>query len=277
MDIITCHYNPCGYENMRKNYWTFRENLGRPLITVELSFNGKFEIPDAIHIKGAEKNLMWQKERMLNLAIERSTADVVAWVDADLIWRNKSWYEDTLRLLETKTWVQLFEGVQYLDEKGRNSKYMEGFANFLENNTQHRQPGGAWACRRGLLAEGLYDANIIGGADQVMAYCVNGQWDGFMWTRMNNAQVRHALEWAAKIYDGFDRKIGYVKGIVDHLYHGTRKNRNYVNRWKKLTDHDFDPAKDIRIGRNGLYEWCTEKPIMHKRVRNYFLERKEDE
>jgi hypothetical protein len=41
---ITSYFNPVGYTRRLANYRLFRERLAVPLVTVELSFNGRFEL-----------------------------------------------------------------------------------------------------------------------------------------------------------------------------------------------------------------------------------------
>jgi hypothetical protein len=41
---ITSYYNPARYKRRLSNYRIFRKNLATPLVTVELSFDGGFEL-----------------------------------------------------------------------------------------------------------------------------------------------------------------------------------------------------------------------------------------
>jgi hypothetical protein len=68
---IASYYNPVGYRRRLANYRLFRANLGIPLVTVELSFDGRFELAEddadiLIQLTGGA--VLWQKERLLNLA-----------------------------------------------------------------------------------------------------------------------------------------------------------------------------------------------------------------
>lgn len=49
---ITSYFNPAGFQNHLAKYRVFRDHLTVPLITVELSFDGKFELnkSDADHL-----------------------------------------------------------------------------------------------------------------------------------------------------------------------------------------------------------------------------------
>jgi len=64
---VTCHFNPCGYRRRTANYHLFRQRLQVPLLTVELSFTGTFELRpgDAdLLIQMHAGDVMWQKERL---------------------------------------------------------------------------------------------------------------------------------------------------------------------------------------------------------------------
>ena len=87
---ITSFFNPAGYKSRLTNYRLFRARLNVPLAAVELSFTGKFELQDTdaeilIQISGGD--VMWQKERLLNIALGvlPTECDIVAWLDCDVI------------------------------------------------------------------------------------------------------------------------------------------------------------------------------------------------
>lgn len=89
MWVITTYYNPVRYKRRLSNYKIFRANLGVPLVTVELSFNGQFELTEKqadilIQISGGA--VLWQKERLLNVALQAlpSSCHKVAWLDCDI-------------------------------------------------------------------------------------------------------------------------------------------------------------------------------------------------
>src|SRR5262249_57573476 len=68
---ISCYFNPCRYRRRLANYQGCRRRLTAPLVCVELSFDGRFELgaDDAdvlIKVKGGA--VLWQKERLLNIA-----------------------------------------------------------------------------------------------------------------------------------------------------------------------------------------------------------------
>ena len=105
MWAMTSYYNPVRYKRRLSNYRIFRENLGVPLITVELSFNGQFELTEEqadilIQISGGA--VLWQKERLLNVALQAvpSSCTKVAWLDCDILFDTPNWIEAADGLLD---------------------------------------------------------------------------------------------------------------------------------------------------------------------------------
>jgi len=73
MLAVTSYFNPMKSRRRLANYRTFRSRLDVPLVTVELAFDGQFELTsgDADHlIQLSGGDIMWQKERLLNIALE---------------------------------------------------------------------------------------------------------------------------------------------------------------------------------------------------------------
>jgi hypothetical protein len=89
--------------------------LNVPLLTVELAFgDNPFELRagDAekiVKIRGGD--VMWQKERLLNIAVEHlpPECEYVAWLDCDLIFDDADWAEKTQAALQKYVVVQPFQ------------------------------------------------------------------------------------------------------------------------------------------------------------------------
>ena len=74
--VITTYFNPVGYQALRRNYARFAAPIvqaGLNLVTVECAFGeGMFEFtpsPQVIQVR--TNNMLWLKERLINLAIVR--------------------------------------------------------------------------------------------------------------------------------------------------------------------------------------------------------------
>ena len=78
------------YQRRLANYRSFREHLAVPLITVELSYGAGFDLREGeadvlIQLRG--RDVMWQKERLLNVGLGAlpSACSKVVWLDCDII------------------------------------------------------------------------------------------------------------------------------------------------------------------------------------------------
>ena len=288
LHAVTCLFNPCGYRRLVENHRRFSAALGVPLTTVELSFDGRFEVPGSLRVFGdPAAHTLWQKERLLNLAIESLPPEVdkVAWIDADLLFLNPDWAAETERVLEEFAVCQLFARSHDVDAAGRLFRKRSSLATALKAGrkpTNMDHPGYAWAARRDLLTagggseRGLYDRNVVGGGDRAMAFA----WAGV--PQPNGPQKQAAcwwqdyLAWAKPQAERTGGKIGVVPGDVIHLYHGERKDRQYRSRIAHLVHHDYDPAVDLAKGKSGLWRWASDKPALHRAVRRFFERRNDD-
>jgi hypothetical protein len=279
---VTCHFNPCGYRRLRENYFRFREALrGCPLYTIEVSFDGTFYLPSDWQVRADERHLMWQKEQLINVAIARlpDRYEQVAWIDADLLFLNDRWAEQTSDLLQKFSVLQLFENFHYLSPRGT---FLERFPSLMRKRREkldgHGQPGGAWAARRDFVARhGLYPYNAVGGGDQVFVDGLFGAWENFLNTKSPPKLVQHWQCWQRGVWQDIRGQVGCTDGDALHLFHGTLTNRQYVERTAMLRESDFDPSTDVRIGANGLLEWTSHKPQLQRALREYFAARREDE
>ncbi len=298
--IVTSYFNPVGYRTRARNYEAFRQRIvasGLNLLTVECVFgDDRFTLPptpDVLQVRA--QHVLWQKERLLNLALphlpERCTK--VAWVDGDVLFENPAWVVETSRLLEDYPVVQPFATAIRLP---RDRQEYLGDGDVLPSfgavyaadpgrvrggdYDKHGETGLAWAARRTLLAQcGLYDACIIGGGDHVIAHAMCGDWTSVCIDRLiggDNAHRSHVRRWAAAFYPHVRGAIGYVPGSVLHLWHGERAYRRYSLRHKELDRFGFDPDHDLRVGEAGCWEWARDKPEMHRWAAAYFAERLED-
>ncbi len=116
---ITAYFNPARYQNRRKNYRLFRQRLGVPLVAVELSFDGRFELDPSdaeIVIQIAGGDVMWQKERLLNIALEAlpNECEFLLSLDCDIIFQRADWCREVCRQLEHVPLVQPYALVHHL-------------------------------------------------------------------------------------------------------------------------------------------------------------------
>jgi hypothetical protein len=296
--VVTCYFNPDGYRSKRENFAAFWEPLDRAGLTVavvECVFgDGPFELsdPGVRHVRG--RDVMWQKERLLNLGIAGLPSHVrkVAWLDADVLFTNPGWAADAARLLDEYPVVQLFDTAVRLPrgtiaDDDRGERY-PSFAAVLAREPHrllagdfaaHGHTGFAWAARREVLAHGLYDACIAGSGDHMMAHAFAGDWESPCVDRILGPANRHRKwfsNWGQKVYNRVRARVGCVPGTLLHLWHGAVADRRYADRNRELAGFGFDPARDVRVGPAGCWEWASRKPALHAWARRYFAGRRED-
>ena len=93
---VTSYFNPLGWRSRLENYRLFRKHLEVPLIAVEWHPHGEFQLgpgdADVLaQVQGGD--LMWQKERLLNIGMASVPAGVefVAWLDCDIVFCQRGW------------------------------------------------------------------------------------------------------------------------------------------------------------------------------------------
>ncbi len=303
---ITSYFNPAGYKSRLANCRTFRKHLAAPLLAVELSFTGSFELQPSdadILVQLTGGDVLWQKERLLNVALHHlpNDCDTVAWVDCDVVFSNDQWPQQARDALQRLDLIQLFSDRCNLARDARRDSSGWGPAESRRQAIGYAiatgrlkpddlripgasmllgapSPGLAWAARRTLLdRHGLYDARIIGASDRAIIcaamgkpdYCVIGQ-------AMTGHAAEHYLAWAEPFFTDVGGRVGYIEGVVFHLWHGSFEYRRYGQRPQGLAALGFDPFTDIAVGANGCWRWNSDKPDLHEYVRSYFASRNED-
>jgi hypothetical protein len=301
---ITCYFNPLSYNSRRANYRMFHERLGVPLVTVELAYGLSFELGEAdadilIQLRGGD--VLWQKERLLNLALEALPAECrrVAWLDCDILFGERDWAERTNELLDHVPVAHLYSKVHYLPPGGtpggrgvpaeaKRRSIVAAVASGLSPRTCLEAANGpsvgnystglAWAARRELLQKHLfYDALIIGGGDRAMVAAVYGCFDHLIHRQgLNERQSAHFMAWAEPFHHTVVGDAGFVPGDVYHLWHGTLEERRWYARFRPMPTFRFDPLEDIVLTESGVWRWNSHKPDLHAYVRDHFVQRRED-
>lgn len=297
--ILTSYFNPARFETKRENYLRFRKSLlglGANLLTLEQVVHDTPELsefPEVLPLRGGA--VLWQKERLLNLGLSKlpKNCKFVAWLDSDIIFDNTNWISEAKVKLREVPILQPFSTVYRLPKdvlqcipsgeswESFGSVYRGNPNLFLEGDFQkHGHSGFAWVARREILNHGLYDACILGSGDHMMAHAFAGDWESPCVVRIMGRYgkyLAHFQKWASLVYSGTRGRMDFVSGNIFHFWHGDPENRKYVSRNKKLLDFQFDPEKDIAVGKKGLWEWNSTKPSMHRWCLDYFAQRKEDE
>lgn len=302
---ITSYFNPAGYSRRLANYRRFRRSLSVPLVTVELSFGDTFELGpgDAevlVQIRG--RDVMWQKERLLNLAVARLPrhCDYIAWIDCDVVFDDDEWPERARQAFENHVLLQLFDercdlprDVDPLQASAHSqAPRAESVAGRIFRGTAEQEElagadspfqrgstaGLAWGCWRQVIERhGLFDACILGNGDRAMLCAALGEFDSAVRaTAMNEARRLHYLAWARPFHATVRARVRSISGRIYHLWHGDLRDRRYRERHTGFSSFDFDPSADLAMDDSGVWRWSSAKPEMHAFVRDYFHSRRED-
>jgi len=241
------------------------------------------------------QSIMWQKERLLNLAIANlpGSCSKVVWMDADILFSNPEWTVKTSELLDSHPVVQPFDTVALLPPK---TQVFTGVGDvhrsfafvhladpgiFLSGNFRaHGHTGFAWAARKQILKSFLlYDRSISGGGDHLMAhgFCGDSGSPCVRYMVGTGTQFSDSFRtWVSSAYGEVRSNIGCASGTVLHLWHGERANRLYDLRCRELLRLGYDPTRDICIGPHGTWEWTSQKSNLHTWAEQYFKLRRED-
>lgn len=298
---ITCLFRPTGSVRREQNFRRFRNALSVPLVAVELSFDGRFvlEEGDADRlIRVSDGDIMWQKERLLNLAMRALPPECrqVAVLDCDVLFADRDWPVRARDALDRFPVVQAFSEVRHLppddDAGGITLTQVSAASRFVRNGrlpavlnadgqrTGDTAAGGfAWLFRREILdMHGLFDRCIIGGGDSAMLHAAAGDPERVCelhW--MNPRQADCYRSWASGFHASVQGGIGCLDGALLHLWHGALAARQPRERHAHLRRYEFDPVADLRAGPSDPWKWATDKPDLHAYLREYFLSRAEDD
>lgn len=292
--VITSFFNPAGYKANVDNYLVFSKNMKRQgvnLFSIEVAFNNDpFYLPDSHKVKS--NSVMWLKERLINHAVSLlpDNCDAFAWIDADLLFSQDNWVEQSVDKLSKFDIIQLFKRVFYLP-RGHTSYCGEqvlGFQGIVAQRDCHynwlqrrrekdipfASPGFAWAARRNAFPNGIYDRDIVGSGDCILVDCLMDTWDLHGHSIKFNDKIKNDIHaWNSKLNKNL--KIDYLPVDIFHLWHGRLHDRSYMKRHGITRSNNFDPDKDIRL-ENGVYEWNSDKTRMHQEMKEYFYNRLED-
>jgi hypothetical protein len=301
---VIAHFNPASYRsreiNLRRTLKILQRQNARVLVVEAVFRNSKIfvedDMADAVLLLHADA-ILWQKERLLNIGIESlpASCEKIVWLDSDIAMTGDDWLSEVDDLLDTYAVVQPYSHAYWMSEAetmsldSRPNKVapldlsaaLAGAA-FSEASCRSEDyprghTGFAWAARRDVVADlGLYDRMIVGGADSFIAAAFFGLRANTWCSEMCTAEQKTDIQkWMNHIDSRVRRNVGYRDGILLHMWHGARELRQYRARHRYLLEENFSPVRDICIGASGCWSWSSKKYTLHKKVRQYFLDRRE--
>lgn len=246
---------------------------------------------------------IWLKENMINQAIQHMTRvcpdwRYVAWIDADVKFEEgflkETWqalqhwdvvqmWSHAIDLDSAESWGAAFSGVSnptthmsymYCYWKGIDVKSKSGYS-------EGGHPGFAWAARRDALNKlgGLIDVAVLGSADRHMAGALVGRAKQTYHGDVHPNYKRFINAWEHRAETHIKKNVGFVGGLIRHMWHGKKADRGYSTRWQILVKHQYNPDTDIKRDVSGLYQLVSDSPrqiALRDDIRKYFIARNED-
>ncbi len=251
------------------------ERQGYPIFTIELVYEGRTpEVPDAIHV--STSSFMFHKENLYRVLETKIPCQYtkLAFLDADVYFTDKTWYEKTSKLLNTHDIVQPFERAHWLDLTYKktlltrksvvcNEKKMWDFS---------FHPGFAWCMTRKWYKQaGFFDYAVSGSGDTLSSAAWLKKVFPEKFQSLPQPLKRAYSEFCSEVTP----KVTYLKDVdLYHLYHGSRENRQYAERHKML-DIKGDIEDYIETNKEGIWEWKDTKRWNFMYL-DYFKKRDDD-
>lgn len=267
------------------------------LHVVECAFGDReFEVTQPLcdwQLQLRTKSEIWNKESMINLGVRYLLPPdwkYVAWVDMDVFFRNPNWAQEALHQMQHHPVIQPWSEAIDLGPNGEALELHQSFCSLVAKGIRKRKkhhepyikylghPGYAWACTRLFYEQtyGLIDFAILGSGDHQMACAMINEVDGTINDGMSNGFKMSCREWQARAFRACKGNVGYVKGAIEHAWHGPKKNRFYCERWLLLTKHQYNPAIHLTRDDQGMIQLVPEMYALEADIRAYNRSRQED-
>ena len=295
LHVITAYSNPLRWKsryNLFKQFQRHMKESGVHLWVVECAYGERpFELKDSDindkhHIGVHAETLVWNKECLLNIGLGHLPDDwkYVAWIDADVTFRNETWAVDTVAALQHYAVIQPWSDCYDLGPHNDHIQHHRSFAHQFWNKQPvgtgpytFAHPGYAWAAtRKALDTVGCFiDTGAAGAGDKHMALALVGKAELSIPKDLTQGYKNPILGWQRNA-EALQQNVGFVRGTVEHGFHGPKAKRNYLQRWEILARHRFDPSLDLKRNTWGVWELAGNKPGLRLDLQRYFSQRIED-
>jgi len=279
------YFNSAKSKRLLMNYLYVLEKYkvaGIPTYTIEM-YDDTPEIKDAVHVK--TDFILFQKERLCYI-LEKHIPEKytkLLFIDTDVVFDNINWYNDLSKKLDTFNIVQPFKNAIWLDityKKVLKSRVSVVFYNKFGIIKKSGallggyHPGFGWGFQRTWYRKyGFFQYGILGGGDRFS--CTS--WMNKTWYKDYIKSKSYILPVLKEYINSIDiaPSICYINTSIYHLWHGSKKNRQYETR-----DIIFKSIKDIRdiltVEPNGLFALKDSASSLKPLIRKYFKNRDDD-
>jgi hypothetical protein len=294
MAVLLVYFNACSYKKLAQNLLFTYQTLvraGIPVYLVEHCFPGQVPLMPAngtTIFNTSSESYMFYKENLLNWLMPKVPQKYTKlfMMDSDLLFEKETWYDDVSVLLDTHDVVQPFHTAIWLRSDLKTidmtKKSIVAAKDDKEQSLQFIHPGFVWAFKRNYIEpKGVYDLNILGSGDCIIGSAViqNDILDS-SWKTYSPYWMLEKYKEYYKLFE--NNKSTFYDQSVYHLWHGSFKNRRYINRYQEFQITCFKNAivkmdELFTLNGDGLYEFnISIKDEMNKICFTYFQSRDED-
>ncbi len=282
MAICLVLFNPAKSKRILMNYFYTKAQFdlqGLPNFTLELVYEGRSpELPDAFHVQA--KSMMFHKENLYRILVAKLPPSYtkLAFLDADIFYKDASWYHKTSKLLDSYDIVQGFDDAHWLDLTYTKTIMTRKSVFAMASPTWQFQyhPGFAWCMRRDWYNQvGFFDYAVSGSGDTLSSAAWLNK--AFPAKFQSLPQALHTVyaEYRESC-KAHPPKVFFLHGVdIYHLYHGARTNRKYAERHAMLNVPT--PIEELLTkNEDGVWEWnslTTWNPMLF----SYFMNRHDDD
>lgn len=131
---------------------------------------------------------------------------------------------------------------------------------------------------------GLPEYDVVGSGDLHFAFSLINQVSNGLKDQLHPQFKNMVFEHSKRTYETLQafakaqgkELVGYVPLTISHNWHGSRKDRQYVGRWKILIAHQFNFPQFVRRNESGLLQFLPNAQKLQQDILNHFIIRKED-
>ena len=299
--LVCCYFNPCNYVSKYFNFLNFYQSIiktsGVDVYVIE-SYNNNSKFRLNKNIERCESvfcdHTYWQKEQLLNILINKYKYEYnyIGWIDGDVEFVNSNWLNNIKNKLQNHNMVQIASDIEKETNFKQSTNKTQTIAHKLSKHEElnseilhYRQgePGYGFVYTSSLFYKSdypMYQNAICGSGDflNIIGYLDFPNFENYI----NNDRffqkqphfMNDFVEW--RKHNTLLYKVGCANNTILVGYHGSLKNRKYVERETILRTHNFNPNTDIEvISETGMYNIKHE--ALRKSILSYFKSRNEDD
>lgn len=300
LDVIAVVSNPLRWESREALFIEAVRHLvgcGIRLTVVECAYGDiphRFEnLPGVFqHIKLRAKTHAWIKENLMQVGLTRLPADAkyIGIVDGDIEFQHKDWASEAVYALQYFDVIQPFDHCLDLGPHGEVLQVHRSFCSVFHRRPdcigrhghgyEFAHPGYAWCfTRRALDVLGgfsLLEHAVCGSGDHHLALALAHKVRASIPGNIHPNYLAPLIELERRAIKHITKNIHYLSHSIKHFWHGHKENRYYKDRWRILTENNFDPLTDIKKNVSGVVELAGNKPQLKMDLHKYFQMRRED-